>query len=118
MSSDDSAVVAHGGGGMSFVGPDGVGLFRAIAIKGGLRLFARTGMRPNRMWSLTSMLGAAEGITQPRKPPKRGSEEPGPRRSYPRSRKGAAEAAEDVERWISAMRSAIPVVGGTEGAPQ
>ena len=47
----------------SFVGEQGFETFRAIYLKTGLRLFAKTGMRPNRAWTPTAMLKAAGKIT-------------------------------------------------------
>ena len=47
----------------AFVGKAGVATYRAIAIKHGLRLFAATGLRPNRSWTPSAMMKAASGIT-------------------------------------------------------
>ena len=47
----------------AFVGERGVETFRAISLKAGLRLFANTGMKPNRAWTPTAMLKAAGTIT-------------------------------------------------------
>lgn len=38
-------------------------IFRAIAIKQGLSLYARTGLKPNRAWTPTNMLRTAGHIT-------------------------------------------------------
>jgi hypothetical protein len=46
-----------------FSGPAGVATYRAIALKHGLKLYAKTGMRPNRAWTPTAMLRAASEIT-------------------------------------------------------
>lgn len=48
--------------GKSFTGSD-VGIFRAIVIAQGLRLYARTGMRPNRFYTPSAMMKAARDIT-------------------------------------------------------
>lgn len=48
---------------MRFVGKDGVNTYRAIALKHGLRLYAKTKMKPNRDWTPTNMLRAASQIT-------------------------------------------------------
>lgn len=79
----------------SFVGPDAVALFRAATIASGLRLYAKTGMRPNRMWTPTAMLAAATGITG---------------KKYRRGE--YAKAAEDVSKWVAEMKAALPVVEG------
>lgn len=49
-------------GGMTFTGR-GVDVFRAKVIASGLRLYAKTGMRPNRAWTPTAMLKAANALT-------------------------------------------------------
>lgn len=48
---------------MTFVGDRGVATYRAIALKSGLKLYAKTGMKPNRMWTPTAMLRAAGDVT-------------------------------------------------------
>ena len=47
----------------TFVREQGVETFRAISLKAGLRLFAKTGMKPNRAWTPTAMLKTAGTIT-------------------------------------------------------
>lgn len=47
----------------TFNGPAGVSIFRATALASGLRLYAKTGMKPNRAWTPTAMLKTAESIT-------------------------------------------------------
>jgi hypothetical protein len=74
-----------------FVGPDAVALFRATAIASGLRLYAKTGMKPNRAWSPTAMLAAATGITG--KKYKRGEHQ---------------KAADDIKLWADTMSAALP----------
>jgi hypothetical protein len=48
---------------VSFSGVRGVSTFQAIALKSGLSLFAKTGMRPNRMWTPSKMMALASHIT-------------------------------------------------------
>jgi len=48
---------------ITFVGERGVETFRAISLKAGLRIFARTGMKPSHSWTPTAMLKAAGTIT-------------------------------------------------------
>lgn len=69
----------------TFTGPAGVQTFRAAAIKSGLRLYARCGIKPNRAWTPTNMLRAASQITG--KTYKRGQYE---------------QAAADLEVWLAA----------------
>ncbi len=67
-----------------FTGTRGVTTFQAIAIKHGLVLYAKTGMRPNRAWTITNMLRTAGHITG---------------HTYKRSQ--IASAVADLERWIA-----------------
>jgi hypothetical protein len=47
----------------SFVGPSAVEVFRAIVIANALDLYARTGMKANRMYTPANMRRTAEHIT-------------------------------------------------------
>ena len=47
----------------TFVGKSGVDTFRAVALRSGLSLYAKTGMKPNRAWTPGNMLKAAGEIT-------------------------------------------------------
>lgn len=38
-------------------------LYRAVALAAGLRLYASTGLRPNRTWTPTAMMRVAREIT-------------------------------------------------------
>lgn len=51
------------GGSISFQGENAVEVFRARVIANGLRLYARTGMKPNRAYTPTAMIKAANEIT-------------------------------------------------------
>lgn len=72
-----------------FTGKEGVNTFRAVALKIGLSMYAKTGMQPNRMWSPRNMLRAASGITG---------------KAYKRGAYAAAIA--DLETWIAANGTA------------
>jgi hypothetical protein len=91
----DESYIKTGPGGTVFAGLDSVRLFQAMALKSGLRLYAKTGMRPNRAWTPSAMLKTAGSITG--KDYKRGQYE---------------QAAADLETWANVMQSAIPVVEG------
>jgi hypothetical protein len=73
-----------------FSGPAGVNTYRAIVVKHGLKLYAKTGMKPNRAYTPTAMLATAGQITG--KTYKRGAYQ---------------EAIADLEAWIA--------VNGTSG---
>lgn len=47
----------------AFTGKAGVDTFIAISLKSGLSLYAKTGMRPNRMWTPKAMMAKASEIT-------------------------------------------------------
>jgi hypothetical protein len=47
----------------SFVGRDAVEVFRLRVIASGLRLYAKTGIKPNRAYTPSAMLAAAEQVT-------------------------------------------------------
>lgn len=47
----------------TFNGPAGVSVFQALTLARGLRLYAKTGMKPNRAYTPTRMLQTAEAIT-------------------------------------------------------
>lgn len=83
--------IRHGNGGSSFVGPAAVSVFRAIVLANGLRMYGRTGIKPNRMWSPSRMINAAEEITG--------------KKFKKRDYEGAANA---VDEWIKQVRPTIP----------
>lgn len=64
----------------------GIRVYQAAAIKSGLKLYANTGMKPNRAWTPSAMLKTASAITG--KPYKRGQ---------------YAVAIADLESWIAAQ---------------
>jgi hypothetical protein len=90
----DSKIISSPGG-TTFAGPDGVALYRATALASGLRLYAKTKMKPNRAWSPSAMLAAATGITG--KKYKRGE---------------YAKAADDLKIWADTMAAALPIEEG------
>lgn len=47
----------------SFSGEHGVSVFQALALASGLRLYAKTGMKPNRAWTPGAMLRTAAALT-------------------------------------------------------
>lgn len=93
MTNDQSSVTISASGAAMFTGPDGVGLFRAIALRSGLKMYAKCGMKPNRAWTPTVMLKMATSITG--KTYKRGHYE---------------QAVADLHVWIETMKSAIPII--------
>ena len=80
---------------IAFNGPDGVAIYRATVLASGLRLYAKTGMKPNRAWTPTAMLQAAGSITGTRY--KRGQFE---------------QAALDLKAWVDARtnNSEVPLL--------
>lgn len=49
--------------GVTFQGKAGVDTYRAVVLKHGLKLYAKTGMKPNRAWTPTAMMKLAGEIT-------------------------------------------------------
>jgi hypothetical protein len=62
---------------------DGITAYRAAAIKAGLKLYVKTGIKPGRSWTISNMLKAASAITGI---------------AYKRSQ--ALEAIADLEYWL------------------
>jgi hypothetical protein len=88
----ESAVTFGAGGGVTFTGADGVGLYRALALATALKL-AGKGFQLSRTMPKGKLLAAATALSG---------------KTY---RRGAyAEAEADVRTWIEAMKAAIPVV--------
>ena len=73
----------------TFTGTAGVNTYRAIALKSGISLYAKTGMKPNRAWTPSNMLRAAGEITG---------------KAYKRGQ--YAEAVADLKDWIEANGTA------------
>jgi hypothetical protein len=74
---------------ITFSGPAQVQVYRAITLKHGLILYAKTRMKPNSAWTPTAMLKAAGQITGQR------------------YRRGAYHAAAlDLDRWIKENQDA------------
>jgi hypothetical protein len=82
-------ITRHPGGGMTFTGR-GVSVFQARVIAAGLRLYARTSIKPNSAYTPRNMMAAAARIT---------------------GRKFAARdylnAAEALDTWAKAAAAAI-----------
>jgi hypothetical protein len=92
IGSQDQSHIHVSEGGTSFVGKDGVLLYKAIALKVALRAYANTGMRMNRTWTPTAMMREAAAITK---------------KTY--HRRAYGQAADDLAVWINAMKAALPV---------
>lgn len=93
MKTDNSRLETRDGRVVSYIGQDGITLFQAITLRSALRLWAEHRMLVNRQWTPTLMLTVAGRFSG--KTYKRGEH---------------ALAAEDVQKWIDAMRAALPVV--------
>ena len=69
---------------ITVTGP-GIVVYRAIVLKHGLKLYVKTGIKPNTSWTISNMLKATSSITGIK---------------YKRSQ--ALEAIADLEYWIKA----------------
>jgi AMMECR1 domain-containing protein len=92
MSGDDSFVTI-GKGGTTFVGPDATRLVAAIALRGAIGLYVKTGMQVTTAYTPSAMRAAASRIT-----------------GKPYKRTELAQAQADLTTWIDAMRAALPVI--------
>ena len=81
-----------------FVGEGAVNVFAMAAIASGLRLYAATGMRPNRMWTPKAMMEAA-------------SQHLNGRKFKSRDYEGAAKA---LSERVQAEKARIAEEGGTK----
>lgn len=59
----DNITYDRNGNAQSFSGEGGVNVFAMAVLASGLRLYAKTGMRPNRAWTPTAMLRTAAAHT-------------------------------------------------------
>jgi hypothetical protein len=92
---NDTSFVSVGAGGTAFVGEDGVRLFQAMSLRAGLRIYAKTGMKPNRLWTPKAMIALASSITG---------------KAY-KGRSRYDQAIADLDVWIAAAKASLPVVG-------
>jgi len=83
--------VVIGDSSTTFSGPDAVNLYRAITLKAGLRLYGKTGIKPNRNWTSGAMLKVATEYTG---------------KNYKRGE--YLKASEDLTIWIETMKLALP----------
>lgn len=83
--------IKHHAGGTMFAGREAVDVFRGIVIANALEFYAKTGMKVNRAYTPTAMLGAAKGITG---------------KTYKRGQYAAAAA--DIREAVRIARAAIP----------
>lgn len=77
----------------TFTGEAGVTTFVALSLKSGIKLYAKTGIRPNRAWTPRAMMAKASEITG--------------KKLKPRDYDGAVKA---LEEWVSN--------NGTTGEPR
>ena len=92
----DNSQISIMEGGTMFTGPDSIALYRAVALRGALKLYAQTGMLVTRGMTVTKLLKQASEYTG---------------KAYGRGNVTKAQAAAaDMTVWIETMRSAIPVV--------
>lgn len=88
---DHSGIDYREGGSTTIYGPDGIAFYRATVIAGGLRLYAKTGMQPNRAYTPKAMMAAAAEITGKRFKA----------RDY-------LVAADALTEWARTMKAALP----------
>jgi hypothetical protein len=79
-------------GSTSYVGPDATNLLRAIMLSQGIKMWSKYKMIPTRGVTITYMLSQATAYTG---------------KTY--KSKETEQAIADIDTWVSAMKSAIPV---------
>lgn len=82
-------------GSTSFVGLDATRLYSAIQLRAAIVMYAKYGIIPTRVFTITKLLVLAQRIT--RKPYKRGHH---------------AQAIDDLTTWIEAMKCGLPIIDG------
>lgn len=55
--------ISTGPGGTMYAGPKAMDAFQAIVIASGLKMYAKTGMKPNRMYTPKNMMAMAMKMT-------------------------------------------------------
>lgn len=86
-----TSTITHSAGGSMFAGTAAVNVFALITLKGALKLYDATGMKPNRAYTPTNMLAAAGKATG---------------KTYKRGQ--FKQAIADLEAVIATARAAIP----------
>lgn len=81
----------------SFVGPEAVGLYAAVALKHGIKMWVEVGMIPNKNYTPRRMLAKAAEIV--------GAEKP-----FALSKLGGRGAIHQLDKWIEARKAKLPVV--------
>lgn len=76
-----------------YAGPDATNFYRAASLRGSLKLYAECKIIPTRGVTITRMLAMATEYTG---------------KKYRRG--DALKAANDISKWIDAMRSALPII--------
>jgi hypothetical protein len=97
----DSYIQTRDGAATSFVGPDAIRLFQAATLKSHIKLYAKSRIIPTRGVSFTKMLRMAADL-QGLPPYKR----------FQNVQQAADKVCADLDAWMAAMKSALPIVEG------
>jgi hypothetical protein len=92
MQTNDPSAVTHHNGGTTFTG-DAIHLYRAVTLKGALKLHRDCGMIPTRGMTITKMFAIAQQITG---------------KKYKRG--GHDAAITDLTAWIEAAKASMPII--------
>lgn len=93
MQADQSRIVPHQSGGITFEGKDAVKLYGVMSLKSAIGLHSKTGMVPTRGVTITKMLASATTVTGK---PYKGKDK-------------HAKAMADLQVWIDAAKCAMPI---------
>lgn len=94
-----NGITHHAGGGMSIVGEEAMKLYGAAVLRSAIKLYLKTGMRANRMYTPTNMLFAAGTYTG---------------KTYKRGQ--LQQAFDDLDVWLEEKRGDGTVAITHEGA--
>ena len=78
----------------TFVGEDATKLFAAATLRSAIDLYVKAGVKVNRAYTPSAMAATASRYTG---------------KTYSRGKRGLAQASHDLNVWIEAMKSALPV---------
>ena len=92
MQTNDPSAVTHHNGGTTFTG-DAIHLYRAVTLKGAIKLHRDHGMIPTRGMTITKLFGIAQQITG---------------KKYKRGQHDAA--IQDLTVWIDAANASMPII--------
>lgn len=93
QSTPNSEIIHHAHGGMTLAGSDAINLMRAVALRAGMQMYARTGIKLTRTATPATMLAIAKEYTG---------------KDY-KGKDKYVRAIADLDVWIATMKAALPI---------